>query len=329
MMNEDITGMEPVFFHRYVLRSGVALNSASMRREFHGALIRAHDGFACIHPWPEFGDLPIDEQLEALAQGETTPQSAMALRCARLDGEARREGRSLFEGLEVPRSHYSWSFSHETEPQLRRVLEEGWPAIKAKGFANWGESLRFLECVARATDHAGTMLRLDFNGCLDRFGFVKFCEHMPLRVYRQMDLIEDPLPYDAKEWQRSRERWGVKLALDKGWREGTEGFDAVVVKPARRDWRAVAARFPDHPLVLTSAMDHPLGQAWAAYEAALVLRERPEKTNLCGLCTEHLFDRDEFLEATRSHGGHLEVDRAGTGLGFDHLLEALPWKRLS
>lgn len=328
-MDETITDIGPVYFHRYVLRSGVALNSASMRREFHGALIRAHDGFACIHPWPEFGDLPVAEQLDALAQGVTTPLTAMALRCARLDGGARRAGRSLFEGLEVPRSHYSWSFSHETEPQIRRVLAEGWPAIKAKGFANWGETLRFLECVARATDRDGVRLRVDFNGCLDRFTFAKFCEHMPLRVFRQLDLIEDPLPYDPVEWQRARERWGVRLALDKGWREGTAGFDAVVVKPARRDWRVVAERFPDHPLVLTSAMDHPLGQACAAYEAALALRERPEKTSLCGLCTEHLFDRDEFFEAIRSRGGHLEVDRAGTGLGFDDLLGALPWKRLS
>jgi diguanylate cyclase (GGDEF)-like protein/PAS domain S-box-containing protein len=38
---------------------------------------------------------------------------------------------------------------------------------------------------------------------------------------------------------RSLKGIGVRLALDKGWRNGTTGFDAVVVKPARREQRAV------------------------------------------------------------------------------------------
>lgn len=321
--------MEPIYYHRYALRSGVALNSASMRKEFHGALIRAHDGFGCVHPWPEFGDVPVERQLELLAEGVTTPQTEIALHCARLDGEARRAGVSLFAGLEVPRSHYSWSFSHETEPQIARVLSEGWPAIKAKGFANYGETLRFLECVAKATDHRQVRLRVDFNGCLDAFAFAKFCEHMPLRVYRQLDVVEDPLPYDGERWEGFRSRWAVRLALDKGWKEAGAGFDLVVVKPARRDWRVVAGKFPQQPLMLTSAMDHALGQVYAAYEAALAFQERPDGVSLCGLCTEHLFDHDPFFETLASHGGDLRVDRAGTGLGFDSLLEGLPWKRLS
>ena len=78
----------PIHIHRYTLRSGAALNSASVRREFPGALIRVDDGFAAVHPWPEFGDAELEVQLQTLAQGGTTPLLERALHCAALDGEA-------------------------------------------------------------------------------------------------------------------------------------------------------------------------------------------------------------------------------------------------
>jgi O-succinylbenzoate synthase len=317
----------PVYVHEYLLKSGVTLNAVSQRRVFAGALIRVNDGHGCIHPWPEFGDATVEEQLSLLADGVTTPVTEMALRCAELDGAARRAGVSLFEGLEVPPSHYSWSFSAETEPQMERVLAEGWPAIKAKGFANYGETMRFLEGCAKRFEAQGTRLRVDFNGVLDRRTFEKFVEFMPLRVYRALDFVEDPFPYDAEAWEAMRRRWGVALALDKGWKTGTHGFDAVVVKPARRDWRAVAGLHPEKRLVMTSAMDHALGQMFAAYEAALAAASG-HALDFCGLCTEHLFEKDAFFERVSSHGGQLSADRGGGGLGFGEVLDSLPWRRL-
>jgi o-succinylbenzoate synthase len=320
--------MPPIYVHEYLLRSGVALNSASHRRVFPGALIRVGAGYGCIHPWTEFGDAPLEEQLRLLAQGGTTAVTEMALRCAEIDGAARESGVSLFDGLEIPRSHYSWSFAQPTEPQIQRVVTEGWAALKAKGYANYGETRRFLEQCARVGEKSGLKLRVDFNGCLEPAGFSQFIEFMPLRTYQQLDLIEDPFPYDAQAWQQAQQRWGVKLALDKGWRDGTEGFSAVVVKPARRDWRTVAARHPQHPLMLTSAMDHAVGQMFAAYEAARARQELGERVGLCGLCTQHLFEPDGFFERVQSPGGWLQADRSGGGLGFGEVLEGLPWWRL-
>lgn len=134
---------EPVYVHRYVLRSGTALNAASMRREFEGALLRIGNGFGCVHPWPEFGDAPLEQQLKLLAEGQLTPVTTMAVRMAREDGAAREAGVSLFDNLPVPPSHYSWSFGLPQELQLRRVIENGWLAVKAKGFANWGRHCVF------------------------------------------------------------------------------------------------------------------------------------------------------------------------------------------
>lgn len=325
-----IASDEPIHVHEYVLQSGGPLNSASMRRLFPGALIRIADGFGAIHPWPEFGDDPIGVQLEKLAAGELTPQTEIALQCALEDGEARRSGVSLFADLAVPVSHYSWSFAQDTTPQMERVLSEGWPAIKAKGFPRWGETLSFVESCARICQDTDLQLRIDFNGCLERGHFERFIEFMALKAYRRLDVIEDPFPYDADAWKACRDRWGIALALDKGWKTATDGFDAVVVKPARRDWRIIAEKFPQSPLILTSAMDHPLGQAFAAYQAALAWRDLGDaRISLCGLCTQHLFQQDAFSERLITPGGQFIPDTTGGGLGFGDLLEGLPWKRLS
>jgi O-succinylbenzoate synthase len=324
-----VTLEQPIYIHEYLLRSGVALNSASHRRVFPGALLRVGSGYGCVHPWPEFGDAPIHEQLSLLAQGKTTPVTAMALHCASIDGTAREADISLFQDLDIPRSHYSWSFAQDTRPQFEKVLAEGWPAIKAKGYANYGETTRFLENCARMSDDPRLLFRVDFNACLTPDDFHKFIEFMPVRVYRQLDFVEDPFPYDPALWSASRDKWGVKLALDKGWRNGTTGFDSVVVKPARRDWRTVAERHSDKPLVLTSAMDHGLGQMYAAYQAALARKEHGHRIGLCGLSTQHLFDADPFFERIRVTGGHMTPDLTGGGLGFGDVLEKLPWRPLT
>ena len=152
---------------------------------------------------------------------------------------------------------------------------------------------------------------------------------MPLRLYRAIDFVEDPCPYDATSWNAAIARWGVNLALDKGWQTATTGFGPVVIKPTRRDWRQVAHQHPDHDLVFTSAMDHPIGQMFAAYEAATARYELGDRVGLCGLCTQHLFNPDAFLERVISPGGHLQADTRGGGLGFGDLIDRLPWRRLT
>ena len=71
-----------IYFHPYTLYSRGSLNAVSVRREFHGALIRVDEGVGCLHPWPEFGDEPIDEQLSILRDGGTSRVIECALRMA-------------------------------------------------------------------------------------------------------------------------------------------------------------------------------------------------------------------------------------------------------
>src|SRR5712692_10341282 len=91
---------------RYTLVPRRALNARSVAAPRHGSLLRVDDGFADLFPWPELGDVPLDEQLALLERGLTTPLTSRSLQLASVDGAARRAGRSLFEGLMIPDSHW-------------------------------------------------------------------------------------------------------------------------------------------------------------------------------------------------------------------------------
>jgi len=260
--------------HRYTL----TFREGGVRE---GALLRDGDGFADVHPWPELGDAPLDEQLARLGRGETTPLTRASLRLAALDGDARRRGVSLFEGLTIPASHWP---GPDPPP--------GFDTVKLKRVAEVPAHLR---------------IRIDFNARLTPDEFLRVAETLPRD---RIDFIEDPCPYDEAVWQDLRSRTGLRLALDRF--EGVA--DVLVHKPAlRQEW-------PSHQdVVVTSYMDHPVGQFGAAYVAAT------HATNpRCGLMTHVLYEPDAFNERIERDGARLLPPR-GTGIGFDDLLESLPW----
>jgi O-succinylbenzoate synthase len=267
--------------HRYKLHARRGTTRA-------GALLRVDDGYADVHPWPELGDAPLDEQLALLARGETTPLTRASLRLAALDAEARRRGVSLFEGLTIPLSHWPGN-----DPPA------AFDTIKTKGVMDFPPNVR---------------IRIDFNARLTAEEFLKIAETLP---EERIDFIEDPCPYDEKVWRDLQARTGLKLAYDQpptANRQPPTAYDLLVHKPAlQTEWPA------HNDVVVTSYMDHPVGQFGAAYVAAT------HATNArCGLFTHVLYEPDAFLERVESDGARLLPPR-GTGIGFDDLLERLPW----
>ena len=75
---------------RYSLKPRRALSALAGAAPRQGALLRAGDGFADMHPWPELGDAPLDEQLALLARGETTPLTRRSTSSSRGSPAARR-----------------------------------------------------------------------------------------------------------------------------------------------------------------------------------------------------------------------------------------------
>jgi O-succinylbenzoate synthase len=264
-----------LWFVRYQLTPRRRLSAIARSGAREGALLRTDDGFADVHPWPELGDAPLDEQLALLARGETTALTAASLRLATLDGDARRRGVSLFDGLTIPQSHWPGD-----DPP------EGFDTIKLKGAASLPpETVRVARTLPR----------------------------------ERVDFLEDPCPYDEAAWRMLREETGLRLAFDRQPSAARPVCDVLVVKPAlQTEWPAF-----DGEIVVTSYMDHAVGQFGAAYVAAT-----HDVSDRCGLFTHVLYEPDPFIERVRAEGARL-LPPAGTGLGFDELLEALPWRRLA
>ena len=260
--------------YRYTLRS----RRGAARQ---GALLRVNGGFADVHPWPELGDAPLDEQLALLERGQTTALTRASLQLASVDADARRRGLSLFDGLTIPLSHWPGN-----DPPA------GFDTIKIKGVMEVPAHVR---------------VRIDFNARLTADEFLRIAETLPRE---RIDFIEDPCPYDRELWAELRSRTGLRLALDRFEGEA----DVLVHKPALQHvWPA------HNDVVVTSYMDHPVGQFGAAWVAA------SHRTNArCGLFTHVLYEPDAFMERVASEGARLLPPR-GTGIGFDDLLERLPW----
>jgi len=278
-----------VDYWKYELKPKRRLSAIAAEGSRRGALIRIDGGYADIHPWPELGDAPLNEQLALLARGETTPLTRASLKFADIDRAARRDERSLFDGLTIPPSH--------------------WPGPDPPG----GFDTVKLKSIDRIPEHV--RLRIDFNATLTPEEFVRIAATLPRQ---RIDFIEDPCPYDAATWTDLRARTGLRLALDRGSVAGQRrGADVLVIKPAIEEIPPA-----DSELVVTSYMDHPIGQLCAAYAAATT-----GITTTCGLVTHVLYEPDPFIDRMQIEGTRL-VPPGGTGWGFDDLLEGLPWRTL-
>ncbi len=301
---------DAIHYWRYELVPKRRLSAIAADGPRRGALLRVGDGFADVHSWPELGDAPLDEQLAMLARGETTPLTRASLQFAAIDAAARRDSRSLFEGLTIPRSHWPG-----IDPP------DGFDTVKLKSIDHIPDRVR---------------LRIDFNATLTPDEFVRIAAILPRE---RIDFIEDPCPYDAPTWVELRARTGLRLALD--WAGATKhrqeclchidrpmwhrhsclcsvaGIDVLVIKPAMHEIPDTDAK-----VIVTSYMDHPLGQLCAAYAAAVA-----GITSTCGLVTHVLYEPDEFIERMQIDGARL-VPPGGNGFGFGDLLERLPWRRL-
>lgn len=275
-----------MWYSEYALRPRRALSTIASPGLRRGALIRVGNGFADVHPWPELGDVQLDEQLALLARGETTPLTTRSLAMARSDGEARARGVSLFDGLAIPASHWP---GEDPPPEF--------DTVKLKGIERIPPRVR---------------LRIDFNATLRPEEFLLIAEGLPSD---RVDFVEDPCPYDPDVWAALREQTGLRLALDRTNAE--DGVDVLVVKPAIQDVPKTKKE-----IVITSYMDHPVGQLHAAAIAA-----RSATSARCGLVTHVLFERNEFSERLELDGARLRAPR-GTGIGFDDLLERMSWKKL-
>lgn len=320
--------MEPLLprplISRYRLKARGFLNAVSNRREFEGALIQIDGGYGCIHPWPELGDPPLEKCLADLAGPRRWPIVKRAIRCAEYDRVARRFEHSLFEEMEVPESHATLSVARVEG--VARAVEAGFSVIKIKAGSNPAAEARFLD--EMAAEFHGVKWRLDFNEALEPEAAEDFLASLKDETRAAIDFVEDPCPYSDTAWAGLHRRTRVRLAVDRESSPLSAAAQVMVIKPAIDEpfLLGEAALRHGQRVVVTSYMDHPLGQAFAAWEAARLGLQLPGLVGLCGLQTHHLFEPDAFTEMLGPWSPVFQPP-AGNGLGFDDLLDALPWTR--
>ena len=300
--------------YRYTLHSRDTLNAVSRRLAFDGILIRHNGGVGCVHPWPELGDLSVEQQIGCLQAGRPTPLIDQALRCTKVDAEARAKGESLFTAP-IPRSH--WLVQEGDEP--RAVRDLGFDRAKIK----LGKDLSIEEQIVARWASEGFSIRLDCNDSLSVTTMVNFWYEIRYH-WSRIELVEDPVPWSGEAWRILREV-GIPLAVDRDARERFRPEYIAVLKPAVSNWLPKGgARY-----MVTSYMDHAIGQYWAAYEAMRLRESEYDGLQMnCGLMTHRCFEPDPFFERIDIDGSRL-LPAGGTGLGFDDLLDSLPWETLN
>ena len=310
---------------RYRIKARGFLNSITNRREFEGALIQIDGGFGCIHPWPELGDPPLEKCLIDLAGPRRWPIVRRAIRCTEYDRAARVFDHSLFEDMEVPQSHATLATGDAAE--LVRAVEAGFTTVKLKSGRDLGAEMKFLDVMT--LEFPAVRWRLDFNECLTPDAASEFLLGLKDGTRAAIDFAEDPCPYSESGWKQLRKQTRVNLAVDREAAPLSKAAQFMVIKPAVDEPFLLGESALSHQqrVILTSYMDHPVGQTFAAWEAARLELQFPGLVGLCGLQTHHLFEPCEFSEALGPWSPDF-TPPAGKGLGFDDFLDAQPWTRL-
>ena len=309
----------------YTLYPLGALSARAAAQPRQGVLLRGDNGgYACLQPWPELGDAPLEYELDALRDGTPLRLGARALKCVELDGAARAKGESLFAGLRVPRSHATLPVS-ATPGQVYNLHQRGFRVGKIKVVPKLAATVERL--VNLASMVPDWKWRVDFNCTLSLEDALQFWEMLPPAMRQRIDFVEDPCYYDVAVWQALQDA-GIPLGYDMPV-QNESIIPQRTTKPMMRLVKPARHMSTTGMPVFTSYMDHPLGQCWAAYNAAAYYTGKPEaEVPFCGLLTHLNYKPNPFSEQL---GFNITPDfpgPAGTGLGFDALLAALPWKSL-
>lgn len=270
-----------------------------------GALIRILNtdenvwGVADLCPWPSLGDLTLQQELK-----QKGLLLRRALQLAEEDLKARQEKKSLLYDQWVDNNllvsdymHFDFknpkyaghTFKIKADQQLFRLIETLQAAPKDLVF------------------------RLDFNSVLTRDEFQLFLNHVSAFV--QIEYIEDPCSYDEKLWKKWNEL--IPLAADF---VSVKDLDLIrIFKPAREEQ-------PNQDVVVTSAMDHPVGVAHALRIAQKVAKKKS------GLLTLDLYEPTDF-HSYFTYRNLSEINFTAKalndfGIGMTEELQALSWKDL-
>lgn len=321
-----------VWIHRY--------NSGALLRFDFGD---GRQGYSCLHPWPQFGQGTLEDNINSLLSGEPSPLIYKTLYFANLDADGRQNKINVFSGLGLPESHFLLPWQWLTGSPKSIVLDNleslkeksSIPLFKVKLTPK--ESSDFIKNLVDAESKWGAFkLRLDFNSTFDHQGVKRFLDDWKKKFgnLNGIDFIEDPCSFSEREWTNLKADCGLKIGVDHEIKSISElarsrmsqFSDILIYKPAsqfREEILALAEKFA-MKICVTHSLEHPLGRIGAYFEGAWL------KTHFPNHCVP-----GGFIELKESPIGRegFETDfesfvAPSCGFGFDEELKKLKWEFL-
>ncbi len=113
-------------------------------------------------------------------------------------------------------------------------------------------------------------LRMDFSNSLSYHECHSFLESLPLEVIAQIDCLEDPCEYSDRDWAALKKEFEVLLASDfQKDKSACHEADYWVVKISQNfQLELDLALTSNKKILITSNMEHPIGEAYAYFMAA-------------------------------------------------------------
>lgn len=273
-------------------------------------------GYADFHPWPELGDLPLFQHLRQ----QDTPLFQRSLHYARVDAEARKQGIWLFQYLTCPSSHLLLPHTH-TQKYLEDGLQQCFTRFKMKVGRDFAIEQQVLIKLLPILYKNNAKIRLDFNETLSKQEYEDFFKDL-LPWKDCIDFCEDPFKYNENDWELSQSKQGIDFACDFASTPDQKVPNVRVIKPAKQDPTPFVKSIHGR-LVITSYLDHPLGQLCAAYDAA----QSKKRLDVCGLLSHLVYKKNPFSEKL-TYTNTILSPPPGLGFGFDEELRHIPWIRL-
>lgn len=326
------------WYYKYELEPVSELSSMAGSAKRKGALIKVQwpngkMGYGDLFPWPEFGDVDIDTQLAAIAQGRLTKIAEQTIWLAKKDADSRSRGVNIFAGIGKVKNHYLVNdLAKLTDNAIANLRSSGFTTLKIKVGKNLEEEAATISRLVRQNP---LLVRLDFNAKIDLVAYRKFMNSLDITDRAKIEFVEDPVPWDLKTWTEAATF--APLAMDQEfdkvkWDDitGRPPFKILIMKPARRDVEKDLKIAEKHELkvVVTSSLDHPVGIAHACNIAAEIKKASPSILLDCGCLSLRAYRFSEFFLRILTTGPFF-TGVNGTGIGFDDLLQRVEWTPIS
>jgi o-succinylbenzoate synthase len=283
-------------------------------------------GYTDCHLWPELGDPTLDEMISIIRSGAFDhPFFQNMLTNAFVDLRSRESHCSVNLTEKPLLNHYLFRHIDDLDPvTLDKLEEEGFTHIKLKV----GRDIHYeIDQITRfLCNKRPFQLRLDFNALTSKESYIKTMKQLT-DSGANIDFCEDPFPFDYDEWKQVQELTGVPIAADRYAAKLLEHSDfpfVVIIKPAIDDVEKIAGHLHGKQFVVTSYLDHPVGQVMAAYHAQSLDLKFPHNAMCHGLLSHHVYEQTSYSTQLAEKGPAFTFPQ-GNGVGFEDLLREEEW----